>query len=45
MCGRFTLTKPIPWLAEILDVKTPEKVGEAPPRYNVSPGTDVLNVP
>ena len=44
MCGRFTLTKPIPWLAEILDVKKPEKVGEVPPRYNVSPGTNVLIV-
>ncbi len=44
MCGRFTLTKPIPWLAEILDVKNPEKVSEVPPRYNVSPGTNVLIV-
>ncbi len=44
MCGRFTLTKPIPWLAEILDVKNPESVGSVPPRYNVAPGTEVLIV-
>ena len=44
MCGRFTLTKPIPWLAEILDVKNTESVGSIPSRYNVAPGTDVAIV-
>ena len=44
MCGRFTLTKPIPWLAEIMDLDNPEQVGNALPRYNVSPGTDIAIV-
>ena len=44
MCGRFTLIEPIPWLAEILGLENPESVGSVPPRYNVSPGTDVLIV-
>lgn len=44
MCGRFTLTKPIPWLAEILDAKNTESVGSVPSRYNVAPGTDIAIV-
>ena len=44
MCGRFTLIEPIPWLAEILGLENPESIGSVPPRYNVSPGTDVLIV-
>ena len=44
MCGRFTLIEPIPWLAEILGLENPENVGSVPPRYNVSPGTDVAIV-
>ncbi len=44
MCARFTLTQLILWLAEILDIKDPEKVGSVLPRYNVSPGTDIVVV-
>ena len=44
MCGRFTLIEAIPWLAEILGLENPENVGKVPPRYNVSPGTDVAIV-
>ncbi len=44
MCGRFTLIEPIPWLAEILGLENPEQVGKVPPRYNVSPGTDIAIV-
>ena len=43
MCGRFTLIEPIPWLAEIMGMGNPESAGEVPPRYNVSPGTEVFN--
>lgn len=44
MCGRFTLIEAIPWLAEIMGLENPENVGSVPPRYNVSPGTDVAIV-
>ena len=44
MCGRFTLIEAIPWLAEILGLENPESVGKVPPRYNVSPGTDIAIV-
>ena len=44
MCGRFTLIEAIPWLAEIMGLENPEKVGDVPPRYNVSPGTEVAIV-
>lgn len=44
MCGRFTLTNPAPWLAEILGVKDSENAGSIPPRYNISPGTDICIV-
>ena len=44
MCGRFALTTPIPWIAEILYLKNPDSVESVPPRYNVSPGTDILIV-
>ena len=44
MCGRFTLIEAIPWLAEILSLENPENIGSVPPRYNVSPGTDVAIV-
>lgn len=43
MCGRFTLTEPAPWLAELLGpgAENAGSLGEIPPRYNVAPGTDV----
>ena len=44
MCGRFTLIEAIPWLAEILGLENPDSAGKVPPRYNVSPGTEVVIV-
>ena len=44
MCGRFTLIEAIPWLAEIMGLENPENAGDVPPRYNVSPGTEVAIV-
>ncbi len=44
MCGRFTLTDPAPWLAEILGVHDSARMGEISPKYNVAPGTDVAIV-
>ncbi len=38
MCGRYTLTKPAPWLLEILGG---EPAGELLPRYNIAPGQEV----
>ncbi len=40
MCGRFTLTNPAPWLAEIIGTKSAEKRNIAP-RYNIAPGMRV----
>lgn len=41
MCGRFTLTDPIPWIAELLGAHCPEGGAGLAPRYNVAPGTDI----
>lgn len=43
MCGRFTLTEPAPWLAEILGpgAESAGALEEIPPRYNAAPGTEI----
>jgi len=41
MCGRFTLTTPVPDLAELFGA-TPASLGERTPRFNIAPTEEVV---